>query len=272
MAECPICGLGERCRNHWVAVQEAGGEIEFQIGPMTASEDNLILLRNKLKNPPLRQLFDAIALAPSWVEPGAGNGGAGQGRLLAYLAWPLELRGAVYRSLFPNGAPGAGPPPPPPVMFPHRLEDLDLEAVELDLVNCLPDELLYWARFRVRLAGFGDVYFSYMQLLWAEGVEWARRLQSPASRQQAQALVRLLFGGLLDPLRSAFAGREIQVLAEGADGQSAALEPGCDMDEAATVPGPGERELHLGEEIEMLINHRRLQPLLREQLLALTAP
>ncbi len=266
MAECPICGLGERCRNHWVAAQEPSGEIEFQIGPMTASEDNLILLRNKLKNPPLRQLFDAIALSPSWVETGAAA--PGQGRLLAYLAWPLELRGAVHRSLFPNGAPGAGPPPAAPVMFEHRLEDLDLDAVELDLVNCLPDELLYWARFHLRLAGIGDVHFSYMQLLWAESVSWARLLQSPSLRAQAQALIRLLFGGLLDPLRAAFAGREVRVLAEGENGQPARLEAGCDVDEIATVPAPGDRELHLGEEIEMLINHRRLQPLLREQLFA----
>jgi hypothetical protein len=268
MVECPICGLGERCRNHWVAVQEPNGEIEFQIGPMTASEDNLILLRNKLKNPPLRQLFDAMALSPSWVEAAAAPAGTGQGRLLAYLAWPLELRGAVHRSLFPNGAPGAGPPPPPPAMQRHRLEDLELEAVELDLTNCLPDELLYWARFRLRLAEVGDVRFSYMQLLWAEGVEWARLLQAPPLRLQVQALVRLLFGGLLDPLRAAFAGREVQVLAEDADGRPATLTPGADVDEVATVPGPGEREMHLGEEIEMLINHRRLQPLLREQILA----
>jgi hypothetical protein len=270
MAECPICGLGERCRNHWVAAQEPNGEIEFQIGPMTASEDNLILLRNKLKNPPLRQLFDAIALAPSWVETGVSNGG-GQGRLLAYLAWPLELRGAVHRSLFPNGAPGAGPPPPPPMMSRHRLEDLDLEAVDLDLTNCLPDELLYWARFRLRLAAIGEVRFSYMQLLWADGIEWARLLEPPALRQQAKALVHLVFGGLLDPLRSAFVGREVQVLAEGDDGQAVTVAPGCDVDELATIPAAGDREMHLGEEIEMLINHRRLQPLLRQQLLASAA-
>ncbi|MGH9483215.1 MAG: hypothetical protein ACRD1L_14100, partial [Terriglobales bacterium] len=117
MAECPICGLEERCRNHWVAVQEPNGEVEFQIGAMTASEDNLILLRNKLKNPPLRQLFERIALQPEWVEE--------RGRLLAYLPWPLELRGAVDRSLFPQGAPGAGARPLPATpIFTHQLEDL----------------------------------------------------------------------------------------------------------------------------------------------------
>ncbi|HUX67102.1 MAG TPA: hypothetical protein VMV31_06410 [Terriglobales bacterium] len=256
MAECPICGLGERCRNHWVATQEAQGEVEFQIGAMTASEDNLILLRNKLNNPPLRLLFEKIALAPEWVEE--------QGRTLAYLAWPLELRGAVHRTLFPQGAPGAPirPLPPTPIHT-HLLEDLRLEGVELDCVNCLPDELLYKAHFAARLAGVGVVPFTYLQVVWASGVEWAPQLEAPAVRQQAQALVQLLMAGLLDPLRATFAGQQVQVLAEE---QPDGLAPGQPVDEIA-LPGPPEK--HLGEEIEAMLNQRRLQPLLRDSLLQL---
>lgn len=256
MVDCPICGLGERCRNHWVATQEANGEVEFQIGAMTASEDNLILLRNKLNNPPLRLLFDKIALAPEWVEQ--------QGRTLAYLAWPLELRGAVHRTLFPQGTPGAGSRPLPPTpIYTHQLEDLRLEGVELDFVNCLPDEVLYKVRFAASLAGVGVVPFTYLQLVWASGVEWALHLEPPARRQQAQALVQLLMGGLVDPLRAEFAGQQVQVLAEE---QLEGLAAGQPVDEIA-LPGPPEK--HLGEEIEAMLNQRRLQPLLRDSLLQL---
>ncbi|MGH9393819.1 MAG: hypothetical protein ACRD1E_06580 [Terriglobales bacterium] len=256
MPECPICGLGERCRNHWVAVQEPNGEVEFQIGAMTASEDNLVMLRNKLKNPPLRALFAAIALTPTWVEE--------QGRVLAYLAWPLELRGAVHRNLFPNGAPGQELRPLPPTpMFQHRIEDLRLESASVDLVNCLPDEVLYRARFLITLGGVGEVAFEYVQLLWSEGVEWAAELSAGARMGQAQALVQLLMAGLLDPIRAAFVGQEATVLAED---QPAGLQPGAAVDEVALAG-----EVHLGEFIEALIHERRLQPLLRASLLQLMA-
>lgn len=259
MSDCPICGLGERCRNHWVATQDANGEVEFQIGAMTASEDNLILLRNKLKNPPLRLLFEKIALQPDWVEE--------HGKLLAYLPWPLELRGAVHSTLFPNGAPGAEARPLPPTpLFTHQLDDLQLERVELDFVNCLPDELLYKVRFDVRLVGVGTVPFTYLQLVWASGVDWAGHLQTPARMQQAQSLVQLLIGGILDPVRALFAGQQVQILAED---QPGGLQPGFPVDEIA-LAGPPER--HLGEEIETLLNLRRIQPLLRDSLLHLAVP
>ncbi|MGH9412450.1 MAG: hypothetical protein ACRD0Y_01800 [Terriglobales bacterium] len=250
MIECPICGLSERCHNHWVAVQEPNGEVEFQIGAMTASEDNLILLRNKLKNPPLRALFAKIELEPQWVEE--------QGRVLAYLPWPLELRGAVHRTLFPAGT-GNNSPLPPTIFHTHQLEDLQLEGVELDTVNCLPDELLYKARFQITLSAVGRVPFDYMQILFAPGVEWAPPKSSELA--PAQDLVRLVLGGLVDPLRSIFAGHEVQVLSED---QPESLMAGKPVDEIAL---PGEPERHLGEEIEKLINERRLQPLLRDQLL-----
>lgn len=254
MVICPICGLSERCRNHWVAAQEPSGEVEFQIGAMTASEDNLILLRNKLKNPPLRTLFEKINLTPEWVEE--------QGRTLAYLPWPLELRGAVHRTLFPMGT-GNNAPLPQTVFHTHRLEDLTLDSIELDAVNCLPDELMYKARFQIRLADVGDVPFEYVQLLFAPGVEWAPKLAAAPSRHAAEALVRLLLGGLVDPLRTLFAGHTVQVLSED---QTDKLLPGKPIDELAL---PGEPERHLGEEIERLVNERRLQPMLRDQLLAL---
>lgn len=261
MAECPLCGLGERCRNHWVAVQEPNGEVEFQIGAMTASEDNLILLRNKLNNPPLRLLFEKIGLEPHWIEE--------QGRLLAYLPWPLELRGAVHRTLFPNGAPGADlrPLPPTPI-FDHQLDELSLDGVELDLANCLPDEVLYKVKFSARLAGLGTVEFCYVQLVWADGIEWVQHLQTPAKILQAQAIVQLLMGGIVDPLRGIFAGQAVQVLSED---QPDGLAAGQAVDEIALV-GPPER--HLGEEIEAMLNQRRLQPLLRDSLrqLALAPP
>ena len=257
MPECPICGLGERCRNHWVAQQTPQGEVEFQIGAMTASEDNLILLRNKLQNPPLRAVFERIGLQPRWVEE--------QGRVLAYLDWPLELRAAVNRALFPNGAPGASPAPPEPLpLFAHQLDDLRLVGVSLDFEHCLPDELLYAARFELRLAGLGAVYFEYMQLVWADGVEWARRLSTPQLRGQAEGVVRLLLGGLEDPLRGLFAGQPVEVVAEAA---TAGLDPGVMVDEVA-VGGPP--ELHLGEEIERLANERRLQPMLRDSLIGIS--
>jgi len=255
MSECPICGLGERCRNHWVASQEPNGEVEFQIGAMTASEDNLILLRNKLKNPPLRVLFHEIALTPEWVEE--------NGRVLAYLHWPLELRGAVHRTLFPNGAPGADRRPLPPTpIFAHQLDGLNLGRVEIDLVNCLPDELLYKVQFFAELAGVGTVEFWYMQVVWSDTVEWMPHF-SAGKLGQAQAIVQLVMGGLLDPLRATFVGQPVQVLAENSpDGLAA----GVIIDEIG-VSGPP--ELHLGEEIETMLNQRRLQPLLRDSLLQL---
>lgn len=251
MHECPICGLHERCRNHWVAVQEANGEVEFQIGAMTASEDNLILLRNKLKNPPLRALFAKIQLEPEWVEE--------QGRVLAYLAWPLELRGAVHKALFPAGSGNATELPPTP-MYEHRLQELRLDAIEVDAVNCLPDELLYKARFTLTLEGVGEVPFTYLQLLFAPGVEWAPWLQREGAQGKAEATLRLLLAGLVDPLRESFSGHIVKVLSED---QPAGLAPGVAVDEVE-VTGPP--ELHLGEEIERMINERRLQPMARDAL------
>ncbi|MGH9468042.1 MAG: hypothetical protein ACRD1Y_11880 [Terriglobales bacterium] len=256
MIECPICGLGERCRNHWVAVQEADGEVEFQIGAMTASEDNLVLLRNKLKNPPLRTLFEKIQLSPEWAEE--------QGRVLAYLAWPLELRGAVHRTLFPAGTGNNAPLPPTPI-YRHRLEDLHLEGVEIDAVNCLPDELIYKARFRLTLAGVGEVGFNYVQLLYALGVEWGPLLAAPGRSRQAEAMIQLLIAGLVDPLRAMFVGQEVQVLSEE---QNEGLAAGVAVDELA-LEGPPER--HFGEEIERMLNEHRLQPLLRDNLRRLVA-
>ena len=255
MAECPFCGLEERCRNHWVAVQEPNGEVEFQIGAMTASEDNLILLRNKLSNPPLRTLFEKIALTPEWVEE--------QGRLLAYLPWPLELRGAVHRTLFPAGSPGSDRPLPPTPIFQHHLLDLTLTGVELDLVNCLPDEVLYKAHFAVELEGVGKVGFDYLQLTFAEGVEWSNHLHGEAKLMQANGIVQLLLGGLIDPLRHVFVGQPVEILA---DDQPDGLQPGKQVDEIAVMTP---KELHLGEEIEALVNQRRLQPMLRDSLLQL---
>jgi len=226
---------------------------------MTASEDNLILLRNKLKNPPLRDLFAKIALQPLWVEE--------QGRTLAYLHWPLELRGAVHRTLFPSGAPGADNRPLPPTpIFRHHLDDLKLDHTELDTVNSLPDELLYRAVFTLSVAGVGTSTFVYMQSLWAEGLDWEQALADPASRLQAQAVVHLVLGGLVDELRGIFCGREVDLLSED---HPEGLPAAANVDEVA-LPGPPEQ--HLGEEIEARLNQRRLQPLLRDQLLALVLP
>ena len=258
MAECPICGLGERCRNHWVAVQEPNGEVEFQIGAMTASEDNLILLRNKLKNPPLRTLFEKVQLAPEWVEE--------QGRVLAYLHWPLDLRGAVHRTLFPAGAPGSDNRPLPPTpFFTHTLLDVEMEGVSLDLVNSLPDELLYRVRFQLTLEGVGRVPFDYMQLVWAERADWARFLPNEALQQQASDLIRLMVAPLADPLRAIFTGQRVDALSEE---QPEGLAAGNPVDEIAL---PGNPERHLGEEMESLVNQRRLQPLLRDSLLHLAS-
>ncbi|MGH9476982.1 MAG: hypothetical protein ACRD1C_11715 [Terriglobales bacterium] len=221
---------------------------------MTASEDNLILLRNKLKNPPLRVLFEKIQLTPEWIEE--------QGRLLAYLPWPLELRGAVHRTLFPAGAGDAAPLPPTPI-YDHRLDDLQLTGVEIDAVNCLPDELLYKVHFQLSLEAVGAVPFIYMQLLFAPGVEWARLLAMRGPAAQAQATVRLLMAGLVDPLRELFVGHPVRILSED---QPAGLVVGEPVDEVE-LPGPPDH--HLGEEIEGLINERRLQPLLRDTLLGL---
>lgn len=222
---------------------------------MTASEDNLVLLRNKLRNPPLRQLFAQLALEPQWLEE--------QGRLLAYLAWPLELRGAVHRTLFPAGTPAAaGNPLPPTPIFDAVLHDLSLVEVALDLENCMPDEILYRCRFQLALDHSGPVFFNYVQIVWAEGVEWSQILPPP-QRPRAQALLQLLFGGLIDPLRALFAGQPVQMLAED---QPSGLQPGSTVDEVI-LPGPPER--HLGEEIEALVNQRRLQPLLRDGFLQL---
>lgn len=254
MAECPICGLQERCRNHWVAVQEPGGEVEFQVGAMTASEDNLVLLRNKLKNPPLRSLFQQIALAPTWVEE--------QGRTLAYLSWPLDLRGAVHRTLFPNGAPGQDNRPLPPTpMFEHRITDLSLKGVSLDFEICLPDELVYKARLDLGVEGLGVVAFDYVQLVWADGMEWAAVLADSGLRAQAQALVQLLMAGLVDPLRGMFSGQTATLLSEA---HPQGLAAGDAVDEVAFAG-----DVHLGETIEKMINERRLQPLLRDSLLGL---
>jgi hypothetical protein len=231
--------------------------MDFQIGAMTASEDNLILLRNKLGNPPLRTLFEKIELQPEWVED--------NGRTLAYLAWPLELRGAVHRTLFPAGAPGSDRPIPPTPMFEHRLNDLRLTTVEIDTENCLPDELLFLIQYEIDLEGVGTVPFRYMQVVWAEGITWANLLQSEAARDQAAKVIRLLYEGLVDPLRGIFAGQTVTVLA---DEQPEGIQAGVGIDELALV----EREnVHFGEEIERLANERRLQPMLRDSLIGLLA-
>lgn len=257
MADCPICGLGEGCRNHWVARQDPTGEVIFQVGAMTASEDNLMLLRNKLKNPPLRELFERIALVPEWVEE--------TGSLFAYLPWPLDLRGAVHRALFPQANAGVGSQPALPV-FMHVLEDIQLGAAEFDLEHCLPDEMLYMVRFTLRLAGVGEVPFTYLQVMWANGVEWAPLFHSGPRRHNAAALIQLLMGGLLDPLRAAFVGQTVRVVAEE---QPDGIVAGRAVDEMA-LPGPPPR--HFGEEIESLLNQRRLQPLLRDHLLQMAQP
>ncbi len=225
---------------------------------MTASEDNLILLRNKLKNPPLRALFDQLTLQPVWAEE--------QGSVLAYLAWPLELRGAVHRLLFPTNAPGQGQPLPPTPIFFHRLLDLRLAAVSLDLENCMPDELLYRVRFELDLENLGMVTFDYAQIVWAAGICWSDLLNTPAQLFQAESVVRLLFGGLVDPLRAQFCGHDVQLLSED---QPQGLAAGQPVDELALPAESDQPERHLGEEIEAMLNQRRLQPMLRDSLIAI---
>jgi len=101
-----------------------------------------------------------------------------------------------------------------------------------------------------------------MQVVWTDAIEWMPHLTT-GKLGQAQALVQLVMGGLLDPLRATFAGQPVQVLAENhPDGLAA----GAVVDEIGV---PGSPELHLGEEIETMLNLRRLQPLLRDSLLQL---
>lgn len=255
MAICPVCGLGERCRNHWVAEQRADGEIEFQVGAMTASEDNLVMLRNKLGNPPVRTLFEKIGLQPVWIEEA--------GKTLAYLSWPLELRGAVHRTLFPAGSPGSERAIPPTPMFDHRFNDLRLVSVAVDTDNCMPDELLFLINYEIDLEDVGTVPFCYMQTVWADGFVWARLLTAEVARDQAIKVIRLLYDGLTDALRELFAGHPVQVLA---DDQPDGIKAGVAVDEIARADREG---VHLGEEIERLANERRLQPMLRDSLVGL---
>lgn len=250
MAECPICGLGDRCRNHWIASQDAGGEIHFQTGPMTASDDNLILVQNKLGRPDLKVMMSKLGVEPRWIEQ--------DGLLMAYLAWPLDLRAAVNRALFPSGPPGASPVDPDPVpTFRHTLDEINVAGVELDAENCLPDELLYHVGFNLRLSDFGEVALRYSQVLWDEFLPWSEFVRSTDIAQRTRQTVALMFSGLLDPLRATFAGQLVDVLAED---QPNGLVPGCRVDELARVAAP---EAHLGEVIESLVNERRLQPMLR---------
>lgn len=249
MAECPICGLGDRCRNHWVASQDAAGEIHFQTGPMTASDDNLILVQNKLGRPDLKVMMAKIGVEPRWVETG--------GRTMAYLAWPLDLRAAVNRALFPAGPPGGEAPQPAVPMFRHRLEEIRVGPVELDADNCLPDELLYHVDFELQLAELGPVILRYSQILWDELLPWAEFMQAEGLAERTQQTMALVFAGLLDPLRADFAGREVEILAEE---QSSGLAAGSRVDEVSRVEPP---EAHFGEEIERLVNERRIQPMLR---------
>lgn len=264
MPACPICGLGERCRSHWIAAEDASGEVSFQTGVMTASEDNLVLLRNKLKNPPLQQLFERLQLAPTWMES--------EGRRLAYLPWPLDLRGAVHRALFPAGAPGAPAAADDEDVPLHdtQLEDLALVSVRFDTEHCLPDELLYIGVFELAVADLGCLKFEYVGQLWAEGVNWSHLFASDDVRRQAANLTQLLLAGVLDPLRASFAGRPVRLLVDG----SGPLRAGDRVDEvvcAGREASPAQTELHLGEEIEALLHARRLAPLLRDSLLHLLA-
>lgn len=253
MAQCPICGLAERCRNHWIATQEAGGEIEFQTGPMTASDDNLILLQNKLNRPDLRGLLAKINLEPAWVTQGE--------RASAYLAWPLELRAAVNRALFPNGIPGGDRPVPPTPIFRHTIEEINLIATRIDTEQCLPDELLYGVEFEILLKDFGAVRFEYLQVVWDELAPWAELVAPPKPAEQARQTLRLMFTGLLDVLRARFAGQLVDVLCEDC---TEGLTPGGKVDEVALV----EAAVHLGEEIERHVNERRIQPLLRDAIMS----
>ncbi|MGH9535887.1 MAG: hypothetical protein ACRD2E_13640 [Terriglobales bacterium] len=249
MAECPICGLGELCRNHWIASQDASGELHFQTGPMTASDDNLILLQNKLGRPELKGMMEKIGLQPEWVESG--------GRSMAYLAWPLDLRAAVNRALFPAGPPGGESPIPEVPKHRHTLEDIGVGEVQFDLENCLPDELLYHVQFHLHLAELGTVFFTYSQVLWDELIPWSDLMRLPEVSERARRTLVLVFAGLLDPLRQTFAGQPVDVLAED---QPDRLAPGARVDEVARVAPP---DAHLGEEIERLVNERRIQPALR---------
>lgn len=249
MAECPICGLGERCRNHWIATQQGGGEIEFQTGPMTASEDNLILVQNKFARPELPALLDKLGVRPAWLRVGE--------RQSAYLAWPLELRAAVNRALFPNGIPGGDKPVPPTPTFTHVCLELELTDTRIDSEQCLPDELLYGISFNVHLQDVGRVQFEYLQVLWDERTPWSELVADAQTARQARQTLHLIFGGLLDELRAQFCGQAVDLLCEE---RPEGLVAGCRVDEVARR----EPELHLGDEIERLVNERRLQPMLRD--------
>ncbi len=249
MAECPICGLGDRCRNHWIASQDEAGELQFQTGPMTASDDNLILLQNKLGRPDLKGLMAKIGVQPAWLQIG--------GRTMAYLAWPLDLRAAVNRALFPAGPPGGEQPVPPVPKYRQWLEEIDVGEVRFDVENCLPDELLYHIDFELRLQKLGVVTLMYSQILWDELLPWSHLMQNPEVAEQGRKTIRLVFAGLLDVLRQTFAGQEVEVLAED---QPDALAAGSRVDEVARMVPP---EAHMGEEIERLVNERKIQPMLR---------
>lgn len=215
---------------------------------MTASDDNLVLVQNKMGRPGLKAMMAKIGVEPCWVENG--------GRTMAYLPWPLDLRAAVNRALFPAGPPGGETALPAVPMFRHTLEELNVGQVELDPDNCLPDELLYHVDFALQLSGLGPVQLRYSQILWDELLPWSEFMRSEGLAARAQQTITLVFSGLLDPLRVAFAGREVEVLAEE---QTSGLAPGSRVDEVARVEPP---EAHLGEEIERLVNERRIQPML----------
>ena len=249
MAECPICGLGDRCRNHWIASQDAAGELQFQTGPMTASDDNLILLQNKLGRPDLKGLMAKIGVQPEWLQIG--------GQTMAYLAWPLDLRAAVNRALFPAGPPGGEQPVAPVPKYRHWLEEIEVGEIRLDVENCLPDELLYHVDFELRLKDLGAVVLTYSQILWDELLPWSDLMRNAEVAERARQTLRLVFAGFLDILRQTFAGQEVEVLAED---QPEALAPGSRVDEVARLTPP---EVHMGEEIERLVNERRIQPMLR---------
>lgn len=220
---------------------------------MTASDDNLVLLQNKLGRPELPILLEKIGLQPAWLRQSE--------RQSAYLAWPLELRAAVNRALFPNGLPGGDRPESPTPTFRHFCLDLNLVSVRFDSELCLPDELLYGVEFELSLQELGGVRFEYLQLLWDDLAPWADLIAVPQAAERARQTLRLVFAGLLDPLRENFVGYELDVLCEDSP---EGLTPGCRVNELAR-PGTG---LHLGDEIERLVNERRLQPMLRDAIIS----